>query len=45
MLRSARDGNAVTGIEYLRAVSEFDLDYTLKDISGMTAFTPMRFHV
>ena len=45
MLRSARNNNTVTGIEYLRAVVEFDLELTLEDISDMTTFTPMRFHV
>ena len=45
MLRSVRDGNAVASIEYLGAVSEFDLELTFKNQSGMTTFTPMRFHV
>ncbi len=45
VLRSVRDGNAVTRIEYLGAVSEFDLEFTFKNVSGMTTFTPMRFHL
>ena len=45
VLRSGRDRNAVTSIEYLDAASEFDLEHTFKNVSGMTSFTPVWFHV
>lgn len=45
VLGSVRDCYAVTSIEHLGAVSELDLKLTFEDKTGMTAFTPVRFHV
>ena len=45
VLGSVRDRDAVTSVEHLGAVSEFDLKLTFEDETGMTAFTPVWFHV
>ena len=45
MLGSVRDCYAVTSVKHLGAVSEFDLKLTFENETGMTAFTPVWFHV
>ena len=45
VLRSVRDGDPVSSMEYLCSIVEFDLEAALENLSGMTALTPVRLEV